>query len=63
MPEGVPEMQRLKAVINYKYEETKGGGRVVISFTDSQALSAIQSFLRFQITEHETGDSLKISRD
>jgi hypothetical protein len=62
-PDGVAEMKRLKTAISYRYEETKGGGRVVISTADPQALSAVQSFLRFQITEHETGDPLKVSRD
>jgi hypothetical protein len=57
-PAGVPDMQRLKSVISYKFEETKQGGRVIISSADPQAVSAVQSFLRFQITEHRTGDSL-----
>jgi hypothetical protein len=55
-------MQRLKAVIAYKYEDTKQGGRVLITSADQHAISAIQSFLRFQITEHKTGDSLEVSR-
>jgi len=59
-PPGVPEMQRLKTVIRYKYEETERGGRVRLSTDDAQALAAIQSFLRFQITEHKTGDSLEV---
>jgi hypothetical protein len=56
VPPGVPEMQRLKSAISYKYEETKRGGRIRISSDDPQAVSAVQSFLRFQITEHQTGD-------
>jgi hypothetical protein len=59
VPPGVPEMQRLKSTINYKYEETERGGRVSISTDDTQAVAAVQSFLRFQITEHKTGDSLE----
>jgi hypothetical protein len=58
VPPGVPEMKRLKAAISYKYEEAERGGRVCISSDDPRAISAIQSFLRFQITEHKTGDSL-----
>lgn len=60
VPPGVAEMQRLKAAIGYKYEETKQGGRVLISSSDPQAVAAVQSFLRFQITEHKTGDPLEI---
>jgi hypothetical protein len=59
VPPGVPEMKKMKAVISYEFEETKGGGRVRISSSDSQALAAIHNFLRFQITEHKTGDPLE----
>lgn len=59
VPPGVPVMKRLKAAIQYIFEETERGGRVRISTSDSEALAAIQEFLRFQITEHRTGDPLK----
>lgn len=59
MPDGVADMQRLKAAITYKYEDTKQGGRVLITSADQHAVSAIQSFLRFQIREHKTGDPLE----
>jgi hypothetical protein len=62
IPGGVNEMQRLKTAISYKFEETKQGGRVLIWSADPQAVSAVQSFLRFQITEHKTGDPLEVSR-
>lgn len=62
-PAGVPEMKRLKSVLSYKFEETNHGGRVFISSTNARAISAVQSFLRFQITEHKTGDPLEVSRD
>ena len=55
-------MKQLKAAISYKYEEVERGGRVLISSDDPQAIAAIQSFLRFQITEHKTGDSLKVGQ-
>jgi hypothetical protein len=61
MPAGVPEMKSLKSVISYKYEETLRGGRVRLSSDNPQAVSAIQSFLRFQITEHQTGDPLELN--
>lgn len=61
MPAGVTEMKKLKSAIRYKYEETTRGGRVRISSDDTQAVAAIQSFLRFQIMEHKTGDPLELN--
>ncbi|MHB8485217.1 MAG: hypothetical protein ACYDCM_05740 [Candidatus Acidiferrales bacterium] len=60
MPPGVPTMKRLKAKIQYKFEETDTGGRVLIHSNSAEALHAIHDFLRFQIREHHTGDSLKV---
>jgi hypothetical protein len=60
VPPGVPEMKKLRQQIRYSFEETPNGGRVVISSTDKEALSAIYSFLRFQIEEHKTGDPMEI---
>lgn len=56
IPPGVPEMRRLREKINYSFEETPAGGRVVIATADKEALAAIHTFLRFQIAEHKTGD-------
>src|ERR1700683_5764433 len=60
VPPGVPEMKRLRKEIQYTFEETASGGRVIISSTDKEAVSAIHSFLRFQIDEHKTGDPIEI---
>ncbi len=60
VPPGVPEMKKLRTQIHYSFEGTPTGGRVVISSTDKVALSAIHSFLRFQIEEHKTGDPMEI---
>ena len=60
VPPGVPEMKKLRQQIRYSFEETPNGGRVVISSSDKEALSAIHSFLRFQIEEHKTGDPVEI---
>ncbi|MBI4455950.1 MAG: hypothetical protein HY644_08635 [Acidobacteria bacterium] len=59
VPDGVLVMQRLKGDIRYTFEQTPQGGRVVIYTANSQALDAIHQFLRFQVSEHQTGDSLK----
>lgn len=58
VPAGVTTMKLLKAKIRYKYEEISCGGRVRIESSDPVALAAIHDFLRFQITEHQTGDTL-----
>jgi hypothetical protein len=58
VPPGVPVMTRLKAEIEYTVAETEHGGNVRITTTNAEALKAIHEFLRFQIKDHETGDSL-----
>lgn len=59
-PPGVTTMKILKGAIHYKYEEIATGGRVRIESSDVVALAAIHDFLRFQISEHQTGDSTSI---
>jgi hypothetical protein len=60
VPPGVPEMKRLRKDIQYSFEETTNGGRVVISSANKEALEAIHRFLRFQIEEHKTGDPMDV---
>jgi hypothetical protein len=60
-PPGVAAMQRLKKEIKYEFEETEVGARITISTKNPEALKAIYQFLRFQIREHKTGDSLDVS--
>jgi hypothetical protein len=62
IPPGVPTMQKLKSDIQYKFEETEQGARIRISSNSSEALTAIHDFLRFQIKEHKTGDSLEVDQ-
>ena len=54
---GTPAMSRLKAEIVYRFEETERGGRVRITAKSAEALAAVREFLRFQIEDHQTGDS------
>lgn len=61
-PPGVPVMQKLKGEITYNFEEIDRGAAVRISTKDSTALKAIHDFLRFQIKEHKTGDSLDVGK-
>ena len=53
---GTEIMTARKDAIRYRYEDTPAGGRVSITTTDPEALSAVHAFLRYQIAEHRTGD-------
>jgi len=57
-PVGVDLMTRLKSAIYYTAENLPDGGRVQIATENAEALKAVHQFLRFQIQEHKTGDSL-----
>lgn len=63
VPPGVPVLQRLKKEVVYRFEDVDGGGRVRISTVNKEALSAIHEFLRFQISDHLTGDSAEVTKD
>lgn len=62
VPPGVPVMQKLKNDIQYKFEQMEQGARIRISTNSPEALQAVYEFLRFQIEEHKTGDSLKVGQ-
>jgi hypothetical protein len=62
VPPGVPVLQRLKADVSYRYENIDKGGRVRIVTTNAEALNAVHEFLRFQISDHQTGDSGKVAK-
>jgi len=59
---GTADMARLKSRLTYTFVETPRGGRVEIVTTDPEALAASHRFLRFQISEHRTGDSTAIRK-
>ena len=61
-PPGVQVMKELKDEIKYSFEEIDRGAAVRISTKNPTALKAIHDFLRFQIKEHKTGDSLVVSK-
>jgi hypothetical protein len=61
IPPGTTAMKRLHEKIQYTYEETASGARVVIKTADPSALDAIHDFLRYQTHEHKTGDPEAIS--
>ena len=57
-PPGVPTMTELRDQIHYDFEPTDSGGRVRIHTSNPRAVEAVHEFLRFQITEHQTGDPM-----
>jgi hypothetical protein len=63
VPPGVPVMERLKTDIKYTFEETERGARVRITTANADALAAVHEFLRFQIKDHQTGDTPEQSQE
>ena len=61
-PPGASTMSRLRDQIHYQLEETSQGANIEIVTKNKEALRAIQDFLRFQISDHKTGDSVDISK-
>ena len=59
---GVPVMEKNKDRIRWTYEDTEAGGLIVAATADAEVLSAIHDFLRFQIEDHRTGDSLDVTK-
>jgi hypothetical protein len=57
---GTKAMAKRKGAIQYVYVETAKGGRVNIVTSDPAALAAVHQFLKFQITDHKTGDPTKV---
>lgn len=54
---GIKTLTERKKTITYRYVETPVGGRVDIVTKDAKTLAALHEFLRYQIKEHQTGDS------
>jgi len=61
LPPGVPAMKKLKSDIKYTFEELEQGGRVRIRTKKPEALAAIHEFLRYQISDHQTGDPMGVT--
>jgi hypothetical protein len=60
VPPGVDTMKRLQGKITYIAESTPKDAQVRITTQNSEALKAIHDFLRFQIIDHRTKDSLHV---
>jgi hypothetical protein len=61
IPPGAPVMSERKSDIKYLYEKVPNGGRVRIVTKNPEALAAVHEFLRFQITDHQTGDPVMVA--
>jgi len=59
---GAATLGRLKSEVKYTYASTSAGARIEILTTNEQAVQAVHDFLRFQISEHRTGDMNAIVR-
>jgi hypothetical protein len=61
-PPGIETMKRLNKEISYLVKNTTGGAEIRITTDDPDAIRAIHDFLKFQITDHRTGDSLEVQK-
>lgn len=61
-PPGTEVMRKLKSEVSYQYQEIERGASVQISTKNPDALAAVHEFLRYQITEHKTGDPLEVEQ-
>jgi hypothetical protein len=58
-PPGIDVLKARRDRLTFRYEDLPAGGRVRVTTGDPEALTALHAFLRFQITEHKTGDPLE----
>ncbi|HET9742657.1 MAG TPA: hypothetical protein VFQ00_07905 [Terriglobales bacterium] len=61
VPPGVSTMKKLRKQISYRVQDEPNGSRISISSGNPEAVKAIHNFLRFQIQDHQTGDSIAIT--
>ena len=57
-PPGADVLAKRRDALVYRVEEIPAGGRLIITTKDTEALNALHAFLKFQITEHKTGDPM-----
>ena len=58
VPDGVLTLKKLRNDITFFAVKTDGGAALRMFSVNTQARQAIQDFLKFEITEHKTGDPL-----
>jgi hypothetical protein len=57
---GVEAMRKNVAALAFTFEAIDRGGHVRITGKSPDAIAAVHEFLRFQITDHRTGDPLVV---
>jgi hypothetical protein len=57
-PPGVDALKRLGPAVHYTVQPLERGAQVRLSASSQEGVEAIHEFLRFQIQDHRTGDSL-----
>jgi hypothetical protein len=62
-PPGVETMKRLRDAIEYRLDKAGPGARIRITTKNAAALEAVHAFLRFQIADHQTGDTTEVSSE
>jgi hypothetical protein len=60
LPPGSAEMKQMRSEIRYSYQATTAGGKLSMTSDLTKAIAAIHDFLRFQIQDHKTGDSVDV---
>lgn len=60
LPPGADVMAARRPTLSFAYEELPLGGRVRITSRDETTVHAVHDFLRYQIREHKTGDTLTV---
>jgi hypothetical protein len=53
---GTATMTALKSKLHWQLQETARGAKLTVVADNKEALDAVHDFLRFQITDHQTGD-------
>lgn len=62
VPPGVETMKRLAGKIRYSFKQTARDGVVRMETDEAAARGAVYEFLRYQITEHATGDPVAVQK-
>ncbi len=62
VPDGIPAMKRLRNEITFFSTKTENGAVLRMFSMNPEARDAIQTFLKFEIAEHKTGDSPTIDQ-
>ncbi len=59
---GVPVMRERKGEIRYSYHAIERGAELRMTAKNAETVAAIHDFLKFQITDHQTGDPLQVRK-